>query len=244
MPTLLVVARLALELKFCHPAYYIRAIVFGRRCRNNDRAASCGSNDDVGGRTLMRAMQHLLAVVALTAVPLSSSLGASSSSGAPANPAPVAHATHKGGVQTGPGAAAASKGPASLSLPNGRPAIGGGKTIAKPPVMRGPLNRAPSNGAIVKDPSAAPQGFAPNPTGTGHLTIAPHSTAASSGPVSLQTRSRPAAPAVTPGMGGMRKTTAQINGTAMVARGTTTAKINPSPKAGGSINGTEIGRRN
>ena len=188
----------------------------------------------------MRAMHHLLAVVALTAVPLSSSLGASSSSGAPANPAPVAHATHKGGVQPGPGAAAATKGPASLSLPNGRPAIGGGKTTAKPPAMRGPLNRAPSNGAIVKDPSAAPQGFAPNPMGTGHLTIAPHSTAASSGAVT----SKPAAPAVTPGMGGMRKTTAQINGTAMVARGTTTAKINPSPKAGGSINGTEIGRRN
>jgi hypothetical protein len=192
----------------------------------------------------MRAMHHVLAVVALTAVPLSSSLGASSSSGAPANPAPVAHASHKGGAQTGPGAATANKGPQSLSLPNGRPAIGGGKTTAKPPAMRGPLHGAPSSGTIAKGASAAPQSFAPNPMGTGHLTIAPHSPAASSGTTRLQTTSKPATLGVTPGGGGMGKTTAQINGTAMTGRGTTTAKINPSPKAGGSINGTEMGRRN
>jgi len=190
----------------------------------------------------MRVMHRLLAAVALTAVPLSAGLGASASSGAPATAAPVAHTTHKGGAKTGVGAETATKGPASVSLPHGRAATGGGKTAAKP-VMRGPLNAGPSNATIVKGRNATPQGVVPGPTGAGQPTMAPHATATSSG-AARGTTSRPVASGMTPAVGeGSRKTTAQINGTTIAARGTATARISPSPKAGGSINGTEARRR-
>lgn len=192
----------------------------------------------------MRVMHRLLAAVALTAVPLSSGLGASASSGAPATAAPVAHTPHKGGAKVGVGAETAAKGPASPSLPHFRPATAGGKTAAKP-VMRGPLNAAPSNATIVKGLNATPHGVAPGATGAGQLTVAPHATAASSGAVRLSPTSRPVASAMTPAMGGgLGKTTAQINGSTIAAHGTATARINPSPKASGSINGTDVGRRN
>ena len=192
----------------------------------------------------MRVMHRLLAAVALTAVPLSAGLGASASSGAPAIAAPVAHTTHKGGAKTGVGAETATRGPVSLSLPHGRPATGGGKTAAKP-VMRGPLNAGPSNATIVKGLNATPQGVVPGPTGAGQPTMAPHATATSSGAARVPTTSRPVASAMTPAVGGgLRKTTAQINGTTITARGTASARISPSPKVSGSINGTEVGRRN
>jgi hypothetical protein len=189
---------------------------------------------------LMSCVWLLLAVVALSAIPISSGFAASSSS-ASGNTSSGVHGVHKGIPKGGIGPARAieTPGPGAPGIANTRPMIAPGKGSPKPPSTLRTLNGQGFNGPAR---GLGSQGD-PSARGTG----SPHGTAASSGipGPGIRTLQRGVTNPLgaVPSIGsGVPKKPGELNGSRMGARGLTPARIAPSPKANTGINGTGLGK--
>jgi hypothetical protein len=209
------------------------------------RSHPCPARFWAKGGHPMSLVWRLLAVMALSAMPMSSGLAAASSPSAPGNGSSGAHGVHKGTPRAGMGPAKASEspGPGTPGIARGQPMIGLGKSSLKPPSALRIFNGQGLNGPAVKGPGLGPHGDL-SERGTG----SPRGTATNSGIPGVRTQQRGgtnplvgAGPSIS---GGLPRRPAEINGSTMGARGLAAAKIAPSPKANTSINGTGLGRRN
>jgi hypothetical protein len=180
---------------------------------------------------------RLLAVVALSAMPVTSSLAASSSPNTAVTSSAGAHGNHKVTPGSHPASVPEAQAP---GIARSHPMIAPGKSIAKP--LRTPnggqgVNRQGVNGAV-KGPGLQPSGNVA-PRGMG----GPNRTAVNLGVHTLP-RGGASTPGPAPGMsGGVHKRAGEINGSTMVTRGFAPAKIAPPAKANAAINGTGLGRK-
>jgi hypothetical protein len=202
-------------------------------------------NPQPSGLWEARRVQRLLAVMAVSAIPISSGFAASSS-GAPGNTSSGMHGVHKGTPKGGIGAARAieTPGPGAPGITHRQPMIVPGKGNAKPTSTLRSFNGQGVNGPTVKAPGLGSQGDL-STRATGSL----HGTAASAGipgpGIHTLRRGMTNPLGAAPSIGsGVPRRPGELNGSDMGARGLTAAKIAPSPKANTGINGTGLGRRN
>ena len=167
---------------------------------------------------------RLLALAVLSAMPVTSSLAASSSPNSAGTSSPGAHRNHKVTPGSHPASVPEAQAP---GIARSHPVIAPGKSIAKP-------LRTPNSGGPGLQPSVnvAPRGMG-GPNGTA---------------VNLGVHTMPRGAASTPGpapgiSGGVHKRAGEINGSTMVTRGFAPAKITPPAKANAAINGTGLGRK-
>lgn len=186
----------------------------------------------------MSFLWRLLALAALSAMPVTSSLAASSSPNAVGTSSAGAHRNHK----VTPGNPARVSGGQAPGIARGQSMIGPGKSTAKPPSAQPTpnggqgVNRQGLNDAV-KGPGLQPGNVAPRGMG------GPNGTAANLGVHALP-RGGASTLGAGPGIsGGVHKRAGEINGSTMVTRGFAPAKIAPPSKPSTAINGTGIGRK-